>query len=186
MPGTAAEPQGTGHVSTSVPACARCGVDSAKRVVRIRKPDVMERLCLPCIQERASLQTGRMSEKCQYPLFLSCWHRPEGTLAWRYSGPRQPSSTATEPWRSRAFGLTLCCSIQKCHSDKIALPPNHAALTGCVKIIERQLKVQRQDVTVLQPNSCASVRNIVNRASEYAAPRVEIEQRALRDHRSTN
>jgi hypothetical protein len=72
---------------------------------------------------------------------------------------------------------TACCSIQKCYSNKIALPPNHAALTGSVKIVERQFKVDRQDVTVLQPNSGTSVRNIVNCASEYAAPRVEIEQR---------
>jgi hypothetical protein len=91
---------------------------------------------------------------------------------------------------SRTFiemsAITISCSIVKCYSGKIALPPNHAALPGCVKIIERQFKVQRQDVTVLQPNSCASVRNIVNCASEYAAPRVEVEQRALRDRRSTN
>jgi len=82
--------------------------------------------------------------------------------------------------------ITACCSILKCYSNKIALPPNHTALTGCMKIVERQFKVQRQDVTVLQPNSCASVRNIVNCASEYAALRVEVEQRALRDRRSTN
>jgi hypothetical protein len=55
-----------------------------------------------------------------------------------------------------------------------------------MKIIERQFKVDRQDVTVLQPNSCSSVRDIVNYASEYTAPRVEVEQRALRNRRSTN
>jgi hypothetical protein len=109
---------------------------------------------------------------------------------WRYRACRKTGGSPTGCSRlahvHRNAAKTASCSIQKCYSNKIALPPNHAAFAGRVKIVERQFKVQRQDITVLQPNSCASVRNIVNCASEYAAPRLEVEQRALRDRRSTN
>jgi hypothetical protein len=77
-------------------------------------------------------------------------------------------------------------SVLKCHADKIALPPDHAAPADGVKIIECQFKARRQDVKVSQLYSRAATGDIPNPASEYAALRIEKYQRALRDRRSAD
>lgn len=77
-------------------------------------------------------------------------------------------------------------SVLKCHADKIALPPDHAAFANGVEIIECQFEVQGQDVKLLQSNSRATVCYVVDGASEYAALRIKEEQRALRDRRSAD
>jgi hypothetical protein len=90
--------------------------------------------------------------------------------------------------RSRQGGFLFEAkpSVLKCHADKIALPPDHAAPADGVKIIECQFKARRQDVRVSQLDSRAAIGNIPNPASEYAALRIEKYQRTLRDRRSAD
>jgi len=45
--------------------------------------------------------------------------------------------------------------------------PNDLASVNIVKIIECEFKVQRQEIEVLQLNSCATLRYIVDVAGKY-------------------
>jgi hypothetical protein len=58
------------------------------------------------------------------------------------------------------------------------------AAANIVKIIEREFKVQGQEVEILQLNSGAAIRYVADVASKDAAPLVEEQQRILRDCRS--
>jgi hypothetical protein len=71
--------------------------------------------------------------------------------------------------------------IPKLHAHKITSSPNDLAMANIVEIIEREFKVQRQDIEVLQLNSCAAVRQVADVASKDAAPLVKEQQGILRD-----
>jgi hypothetical protein len=93
------------------------------------------------------------------------------------------SSFATQRRQAIMFRLAVLCvsrgsrncagSVLECHADKIALPPNHAAFVDGVEIIKRQFEVRGQDVKLLQLNSRATVRDVMDPAGEYAALRIK-------------
>jgi hypothetical protein len=58
------------------------------------------------------------------------------------------------------------------------------AAANVVKIIEREFKVQGQDIEVVQLNSGAALCNVADMASKHAALLIEEQQRILRDCRS--
>jgi hypothetical protein len=64
-------------------------------------------------------------------------------------------------------------SVLKRHADKIVMLPDNAAPANGVKIIECQLEARRQYVKASQLYSGAAIGDIPNRASEYAARRIE-------------
>jgi len=85
-------------------------------------------------------------------------------------------------------GLTLAArrSVQKRNADEIALPPDHAAFANGVKIVERQFKIQRQQVEVMKFNSGPGIRDVVNLAGEDTSLRVKEQQGAFRDRGPRN
>jgi hypothetical protein len=72
-------------------------------------------------------------------------------------------------------------SVLKGNAGEIALTPNQPALPDCVKIVEGQLEIGRQDVDIFQPNSSADVSHVAQAATEYTAPGAEKQQGVLRD-----
>ena len=89
---------------------------------------------------------------------------------------RSAAKRSYSAWRYCAFRpvlRTAAGSVLECHADKIALPPNHAALVDGVEIIERQFEIRGQDVKLLQPNSRATVCDVMDPAGEYAALRIK-------------
>ena len=77
-----------------------------------------------------------------------------------------------------------CSLVQESHPHKIASSPNDLAAANVVKIVEREFKVQGQDIEVVQLNSGAALCNVAYMATKHAALLVEEQQRILRDCRS--
>ena len=72
------------------------------------------------------------------------------------------------------------------NAGEVALTPNQPALPDGAKIVEGQLKIGRQDVDVVQPNSGADVGDVAQAAAEYAALGAKKQQGAFRDLRPAN
>ena len=87
---------------------------------------------------------------------------------------------------AEGVGLVADRSVLKRNADEIALPPDHAALANGVKLVEAQFEIQRQQIEVVEFNSGAGIRDVLNAAGEDTALRVKEQQRAFRDRRPRN
>jgi len=69
------------------------------------------------------------------------------------------------------------------NAGEIALTPNQPAFPDGAEIVKGQLKIRRQDVDVVEPNSGAYVGDVAQAATEYSALRAEKQQGAFGDLR---
>jgi hypothetical protein len=72
----------------------------------------------------------------------------------------------------------------KCHANKVVVAPNQPAPTRRVEIIKRNVEFGRHDLDAVQPNSCASVRDISDAAGLDALSARKIHQHAAISYRS--
>jgi hypothetical protein len=72
------------------------------------------------------------------------------------------------------------------NAGEVALTPNQPALPDGVKIVEGQLKMGRQDVDVVQPNSGADIGDVAQAAAKYTAPGAKKQQGTLCNLRPAN
>ena len=71
----------------------------------------------------------------------------------------------------------------KRNADKIALPPDYAAVSNGVKFVKAQLEIQRQQIEIVEFDSGPGIRDVLNAAGEDTALRVKEQQRVFRDRR---
>jgi len=88
--------------------------------------------------------------------------------------------------RCRGAGLIADGSVLKCNADKIALPPDHAALADGMKLVKAQFEIQRQQIEGVQFNAGAGIRDVLNAAREDPALLVKEQQRVFRNRRPRN